>query len=150
MKIRPLIIDDGIRAKIGEMLAYGAEHFMTFDEIKQITPDNPVGDDFKRTLVIPLGYKVTYSVEEQPPPIGWSKHISISVIDSSPQACPSIASVEMIMKEFKLDKPLSECHCYMEDIDMGHRAINIIFPIKSTDELKKDIEDHRAQKAPTS
>lgn len=80
------------------------------------------GDNPHHCCYFPDGFKVVYSVEEQP--VGWCKHLSVSV--ASTDKLPHIEAVKIIMKEFDL-KPLEECYCYIEN--SFPKSVNIISKI---------------------
>jgi hypothetical protein len=89
---------------------------------KTMTGDYPpAGDypDFK--VLIPNGFRVVYSIEEQP--IGWCGHLSVSV--DSPEKVPGIPAVEAIMAEFGMGKDINNClNVWIEETEP--RAVNVL------------------------
>lgn len=78
-KLRALYIDDQIVAAAEKVKAYAIEHRETLRQIQERMSTNAPGpgNNLEHVLLIPAGYKVVYSIEQQP--VGWCQHISVSV-----------------------------------------------------------------------
>lgn len=74
------------------------------------------------TIVLPMGYWVTYTLEDQP--VGRIEHLSISV--PKPGAMPNMRSVDMILREFGM-RPWRDrrSSLWLEEFDDNHKALNI-------------------------
>lgn len=77
--MRALYIDDQVEAAAEKVKAYAIEHRETLRQIAERMSVNAPGplNDPNHILLVPAGYKVVYSIEQQP--VGWCQHISISV-----------------------------------------------------------------------
>jgi hypothetical protein len=139
MKIRPLIIDDAVRAKIMALREYSSNNSISAQRLAELSRhDINAGasrfDFASHTLDLPFGYRVTFTVEQQP--IGFCRHLSVSV--STPRKLPAIAVVEMLMSEFGFINRLGKVPLWTETFDPGHQAINIIEPLTGKlDELRR-------------
>jgi len=125
----PLAIDEQIRGFIERVLNYAEENKISFDMTKEMIAGTrpPIGDNRNYVCYIPVGFRVAYSIEEQP--CGWCRHMSVSV--STKDRVPSIPAVEMLMKEFGFEGTINDqLHVGMEDIGEGHRAVNVLAMIE--------------------
>lgn len=126
------------------VLVMGAEEKEALKTLREYAEANPVSmDDLldqmngkrdsvgnmpEHTRYIPDSYKVVFSIEEQPP--GPCRHLSVSCKSE----IPAIEAVAMIASEigFSVDlvrssaKENTGVHVYVEDIEDGKKAINII------------------------
>lgn len=77
--MRPVVLDDAVKARIKEVIAYAREHRTTLDQMKAIMADPKlcVGDRTEYEVMIQFGVRVVYSIEQHPG--GWFHHVSISV-----------------------------------------------------------------------
>lgn len=76
------------------------------------------------SVSLPVGYFVTYSHEHQP--FGLARHISISVRHHGKMPAP--VAVEMILQEFGMMPLSAAVGVWIEDIEDGRKAINIVQP----------------------
>jgi hypothetical protein len=131
MNMRALIITSEIRAQIAAAVARAEAKPIPFsvlregalrEEVKHLKLiDRKPG--FERPpsehLLIPIGYRASISIEEQP--AGFCRHLSISV--DQPGKLPSVEAVKMIAEAYGIkewDK------VWFEEFDPGHSAINIL------------------------
>jgi hypothetical protein len=125
--MRALIIDETAKAAIAAVCEYADENRIDFKEIQArvAIPDgySPIGDDPNHCCYLVDGFKCVFSVEEQP--CGWTRHLSISV--AAIDKMPHIEAVKLLMPEFGIEKPLDECHIYIEE--SVPKSINIICTI---------------------
>lgn len=100
MKLRVLIIDANARAAIGRLRAYAESHRVSLDTLRrcQEHPELAVGNNPAHVIIIPQGYRVVFSLEEQPAGLG--EHLSISVLPPQPNVYPNVESVVQIALEF--------------------------------------------------
>lgn len=77
-------------------------------------------------VMIPVGYRVQVSYEEQP--AGMCLHVSVSVERLEPGKLPSYQAMWMIATEFgiDLDDAIAEDRIFVEEYEPGRSAINII------------------------
>jgi hypothetical protein len=75
-------------------------------------------DALAEYIIIPMGYRVAYSVEEQP--IGMCGHLSISVDKKG--KLPSIDAISAIAQEFGMFAD----NAWLEEFEPGHKAVNIV------------------------
>lgn len=125
-----------MRAEVERIKAYAREHVLPanrLDKLSQLKdPNMAIGLDPNTRIMFPFGYRVVYSLEEQPVQ-GICHHLSISVeeeVTPTPphKVLPSEPAVNMILETFGINKPVEKClFIWIEDIeDGGGGAINII------------------------
>lgn len=127
--MRPLLIDGTAQVNIAKVCEYAKSHRISNQEMKDKIASpvdhTPVGDEPGHVCYLQVGFKCVLSLEEQNPPLGWCKHLSVSVADI--EKMPHIEAVKLIMREFGINKPLEECVVYIED--SSPKAVNVICPI---------------------
>jgi len=138
-----LFLPTEIRSRIIKVVAYAAEHRISLEEMKERVSDPkkrmiPLGDDPNRTMDIPIGYRVTLTIEQQRPPLDWVRHISVSIeTNSTEKTLPSLGAVQALMAEFGF-RPLNQEKdvVFLEDIKGGEvdgkKAVNILQKIHAT------------------
>jgi len=137
-----LIITDDVRADINKMIERAEKHPLPMARIIEGAVDGDLdivhlsdrkpGYERPRSehMIIPMGFRVAISIEEQP--AGWCKHLSISV--PMPGKVPSQEAAMMIADAFGFH---AIHKVWLEEFDPGHMAINMIFVYRPT-------EAHRA------
>ena len=98
MKIRPFIIDNDVVAKIEAVKKYANEHPFTKEDLEAIMGryKKSAGANDNFIVIIPVDYKVVYSIEHQP--FGPAKHISMSVTGEG--NWPNLVAVNEILALF--------------------------------------------------
>ena len=135
--MRPLVLNNGVRSSIYKIIAYASENRISLEQMVERINDKkkrmiPLGDDPNRTIDIPVGYRVTFTIEQQRPPLDWVRHISVSIeTESVDKTLPSLEAVQFLMAEFGF-RPLNQekdVVC-LEDIKGGpvdgKKAVNIL------------------------
>lgn len=93
----PLVIDDTVKATIAKLVKFADERRMSFKEVYRRTQRNdPPGNDPNYCCFIPMGFKVVFTIEEQP--AGWARHFSIS--SQNHQRTPNPEGVNMLLPLF--------------------------------------------------
>jgi hypothetical protein len=127
--MRPLVIDNDAKAKIAEVIAYAENHKYNKDymALRMTGKAGVPGDMDSYICYLQVGYKCVYTIEEQPEPLGWCHHLSVSV--DNPARVPSIPAVELLMQEFGITRKLKEegVHVWIEDVTP--KAVNILAKI---------------------
>jgi len=120
--MRILQIDHNTREDIAKVLKYADEHRYSEAMMKLVMAGDikPAGDDPGFLVHIHDGYRVIYSLEEQP--LGWCSHISISVDRS--KKYPHEMAVQEILGAFGMKKDFNECIKIW--MDEGTESINIL------------------------
>lgn len=78
--MRVLIIDATVKARIAYLKEYAARHRLSRVDLRRMrATKEAIGDNPLYVVNIPDGFRVVFSIEEQSPPFGWSRHISISI-----------------------------------------------------------------------
>lgn len=132
----PFIMDDSIRRALAELatlamredrripIAVLQEHSQGFD------PEDPNSRrtcpfPLDQTLTLPLGWKVTLTIEEQP--FGLARHMSLS----SPALgrAPGPEAIVWTMEALGFVRPLQGCMVYMEQYRDKRYAINVMEPV---------------------
>src|SRR5690348_14897211 len=106
--MRPLVIDEKAKAGIERVKAFANMRRFSIQDIQRIIDGKAPapGDDENYRVEFFHGWKVVYTIEQQP--LGLVHHISISVQPVNPKnPYPHPAAVEMILQEFGLP-PLQE------------------------------------------
>lgn len=101
MGMRPLMIGPKQKAGIMRVIKFAESNRIPIDALKKVVADPKapaVGDQKERVILLPIGFRVVFSIEEQPAPLGWSRHVSISV--SRRGRFPHEAAVALILHEF--------------------------------------------------
>jgi hypothetical protein len=80
----------------------------------------PAGDYPNHSMKISQGYRVVFSIEEQP--VGWCKHLSVSV--DAVGRLPCQEAVELIMKEFGMGNDIHDCLNIW--IEKESQAVNVL------------------------
>jgi hypothetical protein len=120
---RPLVIDG---KGIAELKAYANENRIPLDKMKRIANGDypPAGDYKARTIMLPVGYRVVYTIEEHPDRDGdgtkWLRHLSITC-DNQP---PSKHAARLLMDSFDFG-PTDDCCIYFEEMPFM-KALNVI------------------------
>ncbi len=120
---RPLVIDPAI---VHGLIAYAEENKTTLQMLQAIHAGErpPPGDYAKRSAMLPVGYRVVYTIEEHPQEDGetkWFKHLSISCDNK----LPSVHTGQAIMRAFGYG-PMEDCVVYKEDGSGIIESINIV------------------------
>jgi hypothetical protein len=89
-------------------------------------PIETVGDDDKAIIMLPLDFKVVFSIEEHP--LGWCRHISIS---KNGTGNIDMYELVFIMSKFGFTSTLEDgkCYVYSEEYNINgveYSAVNII------------------------
>lgn len=124
MNTRPFIIDDKLKAKITSLVAHAEKNPFTIDDLLDIDSGDqkPPGDFDEFTLNLPFGYRLVYSVEEQP--VGRVRHLSMSVNEDG--KLPNEHVVSEIMELIGFENKLDTCMVMFEDISPGRQAVNVM------------------------
>jgi hypothetical protein len=77
------------------------------------------------TVHLPIGYRVTYSHEQQT--FGIARHLSVSIDRPGKMAHPE--AIEMILTEFGMQPLKSSVGIWIEDIDEHRKAVNLLQPL---------------------
>jgi hypothetical protein len=124
--MRALVIDGKSKEDIQNCIKYAENHRYprSFLVARMNGKASTPGDNNSHNCYLHDGFKVVFSIEEQP--FGWAKHLSVSIDD--PEKMPSVEAVKLIMSEFGIKSTLDECEAiYIEDC--FPKAVNIISKI---------------------
>jgi hypothetical protein len=145
MPLRPLIINEPIRSAIRALREKASANPTPLGRIKELAargldPADSLYPFADQTLDLPFGYRVTYTVDQQP--TAFCRHLSVSVAQRG--KVPSIEAVRMLAQEFGFLNELEHCVIFTETFDPGHRAINIVEPLsgRMADIAKKTKSEH--------
>jgi hypothetical protein len=134
--MRPMVLTPEIREHIAKMVKYAFENSIGYAQMKSRCDNpkayEPLGNDPNRTIEIPMGYRATFTVEEQGGPLGWVRHLSVSIdLRDTGKPLPSLHAVNQLMVEFGFN-PLNEKAdvVFIEDMAGGpcdgKKAVNIL------------------------
>lgn len=137
MIVRPLIITTHAREEIAKCEAYARQHELSIHDIMaHVKGTLPIiGNDPHRVVTIPMGYRCVLSYEHQP--VGFCRHISISVWPAEAGLGPSPEAVEGILEAFGFGKqPIKNMNLIGLDTDErtndGRIVVNCIQLVKDT------------------
>lgn len=109
---RILLMGPKEKEAIKTLVAYAESHRIDEDLlIKCLSGEWAAGDDPNYACYVEQGYRIVYSIEQQPS--GWYRHLSVSVDDS--EKYPNPVAVEMLMKEFGYKGGIKDCHVSVEE-----------------------------------
>jgi len=121
MNLRPLILDDAVLQQIARVKEFARAHPIGIHELfRKVGANQPVGDDPHLGLLIPVGYRVVYSYEQQP--AGWTHHLSVSVDEEG--KWPHEQAVIAILNAFGIEADLSKAVAVFKEDE--YEAINVI------------------------
>jgi hypothetical protein len=124
METRPFIIDDNLRKKIASLVTHAEKNPFTMDDLLDIKNgrEKPAGDYDEFTLNLPFGYRIVYSIEEQPK--GKIRHLSMSVNED--EKLPNEFVVREVMKLIGFKNELENCEVFLESISLSRQAVNVL------------------------
>lgn len=95
--MRPLIIGENEKRELLRIKYYAESNPFSVDNMLDIYNRSlpPIGENKKHVCVIPIDFRVVFSIETQKK--GLARHVSISVPDIN--RSPSIEACDMIIKE---------------------------------------------------
>lgn len=122
--MRPFIINDKLKTQIASLVAYAEENPVSMDELLDTVNKQakPVGDFSQHTLNLPFGYRIVYSIEEQPK--GKIRHLSMSVNED--EKLPNEFVVREVMKLIGFKNELENCEVFLESISLSRQAVNVL------------------------
>lgn len=122
--MRALIIGPAEKEAIKNLVDYAEKNIFSMDDLLDTKNKEmaPAGDMDGFSAFLPVGYKVVYTIEQQP--AGKVRHLSVSVDTPGKYATPE--SIQVIMDEIGFQNPLLKCEIGMEDIGSNHQAVNIL------------------------
>jgi hypothetical protein len=124
MRVRPLLIDSDITDQINSLVAYAEKNIIPMDYLldQKNGEENPPGDFEEYTRHLPFGYRIVFTIEDQP--AGKIRHLSMSVDED--EKLPNEHAVQEIMKLIGFHNPLLKCMVKLENISPARQAINIL------------------------
>src|SRR5437762_4044175 len=124
MKNRPMIIDEDAKQKIKAVIVHAEANVFSMDDLLDIynKQEKVAADQSGFVCEIPVGYRIVYSLEDQP--AGIVRHLSVSVDED--KCLPNPPTVELLMKLFGFQSDLAFCHVKLEDISPSRQAINVL------------------------
>lgn len=128
--MRALILGEAEQKCINELIAFAAANVLDAKVMAHMPAEAiPAFRDMMNlmTIVLPVGYSVTYSLERQPP--GILRHISIAV--EKINKTPNPAAVDMILQAFGMQPFAASLSVWVEDLDGGFKAVNVVQPLVS-------------------
>lgn len=81
-----------------------------------------------QTIELPFGWKVSLSIERQPP--GWCSHASISAPTQGKVPHPEV--VKAVLPALGFQSDIGECMVFMEHYKSGRIAVNVLELIEGT------------------
>jgi len=134
MKIRPLIIGPEDEQRIRRAIELARQRIVPPDVVTALAmkdkfhvslsdrPEGAARTIVSELVVLPIGYHVAVSFEQQP--AGLCKHLSVSVDEVG--KLPNIHSVQMIAWAYGMKFTPETTKMWTEEFSPGHDAINIV------------------------
>lgn len=125
--MRALIINDAVKASIARLEAFAQANIASWADVQSMATSAlpPLGDDPRRTLVIPFGFRCVLSYEMQR--AIKCRHLSVSV--DQPGKMPHEQAVDEIAKLFGFTQGIHGLSVTVWTEQIGdHRAINLVEP----------------------
>lgn len=124
-----LLIDENVKSDIAKVIAYAEKNPYTMDMLlDRMNKAIPIpGDMEEYTVLIPFGFKVVFTIEQQNK--GDIRHLTMST--ATPGRLPNPTTVEEIIKLFGFENEMSDCILDIEDIGPNHHAIRVVEFIKN-------------------
>lgn len=129
-----LVIGPDQKAQIAALIAVAEANPVSLETVKRLVAAMEAGEELPAglndgmTIVIPHGYEVTYTHEEQPG--GMCRHMSVAVIrPDNPNAMPSQAAMAAIMVGFGFVNDLRGCKIWVEEHPEKRTSINVLEPV---------------------
>ncbi len=116
-----LVIGQDEKMRISALRRYAEEHVFTEKIIEEVIRGSraPAGENPNYVVFLPMTFRVVFSYEIQPEPIGRARHISISCA----LGAPSLPVVNLILSEFgfkeMLGGEMSDLVVWQEDISIN-------------------------------
>lgn len=125
--MRPFLIDENVKLQLANLAAHAEKNPFSMDELLDIY--NGVGKkagDFEEfTLHFPFGYRVVFSIEDQPK--AKVRHFSMSV--DADNKLPNLEVVREVIKMLGFQNELENCLVKTEETGPNRMAINVWEPI---------------------
>ena len=130
----PLIIGSDQEAAFRALKRYAAEHVVDMNKLMPALETEKgkrkhLEKMSQQTLEVPMGFRVTYSVERNHP-AGTCRHLSMSA--PAKDRVPSPEAVWMVAEYFGFKGGLAACAVWEEELERGDGrqiAINIVQPL---------------------
>ena len=126
MEDLPLVLCTKVRQRILALRTAAEQSPFSLETLQLLGPGDPFPKELlvEHTMVIPMGFTVTFTYETQV--AGLFKHLSMSVhLD---RKLPRPTAVQTILEEFGFVNPLALCVAWPEDCGEGQLAINVMEP----------------------
>lgn len=93
--MRPMILGTTENDALNRIRAYAEAHPIPLERLKAMVEEGASpGDNPERVCFIPFGFRVVFTIENQPN--GWSRHLSISCRDAPSGKLPNSAAMQLI------------------------------------------------------
>ena len=97
-----LAIGPGESLKVAEVRAYSEaeDQWVHLEDMHKMVEGAlpPIGDDPRRVVRFPMGFRAIYSIEQHPS--GWLRHLSVSLTRNRQKQNPGAHAVAMLAREF--------------------------------------------------
>jgi hypothetical protein len=137
--MRPLIIGPEEDRRCREIREYAFANPYSMDAMEGVMilgADAAPGANPKFRIIIPMGFRCVFTVEQQPEPVGLVTHLSVSLADGEPGAMPNPIALTEIQRTFGLtNQQITDgfIHSWIEPIDYDPgQAINIMNKVEVT------------------
>lgn len=132
MSQNPLIIDAQAHALVYALIAHATHHTIDHAALKQRHDAFANGEEvqpyFEHRIHLPLSYLATFTIEEQIPGIMF-RHLSVALASGSEGQAPHPDIVGEIMAEFGFHNDRENVHGWIEPLEDGRCAVNVLEPI---------------------
>lgn len=121
----PLVINQDVRAAIHECAEIANQEMFDQDTLHAMLKEHiAVGDLPGHSLMVPMGFRVIYSIENVPQLGGWLHHFSIS-LPGNPGRMVSPEAAWVLLKEFGITAAPSDWLTWIEDLEDDETLLNV-------------------------
>lgn len=129
--MQALTLDDDTLARVKALLEYGEANPISMEDLQTFLVAHEgraaIGDLPGRSTQVPLGFRISFSVEQQP--AGWCKHLSISCQGKLPHPVAAVQIMQLFkMRPFSLNllDPGRKDTCVYQEQNEANHSINIL------------------------
>lgn len=111
------------------MVEYAEQHRISLHDLFVILGrQGVVGEDPQRRCIVPVGFRCVFSIEQQPDPVGWCRHLSVSVPEAG--RAPNFEAIYLLATGLFGFRPFTtrdpNTMFLTEPIGPNHIAVNVL------------------------
>ena len=128
-----LMFGDAERQAVERLIEQASKNVISYDTMRALADSQssqplPIMRDL--TIDIRHGFTASFSIEQHAAAGPHLRHLSVGI--TQPGRAPNQAAVQLIMSEFGFINKLADCTCFVELLDNGSTAINVLEPVSGS------------------